>query len=81
MQIGDALGLYRTLHANGPMISGELAEPVPVSERYVCEWLANQAASGYLAYDPATGKFVLPEEQAMVFSVQDSPVYSWVRST
>jgi hypothetical protein len=39
------------------------------------EWLANQAASNYLSYDPATRKFALPEEQAMIFAMEDSPVY------
>jgi hypothetical protein len=31
--------------------------------------------SGYLEYEPATGKFTLPPEQAMVFAEPDSPVY------
>src|SRR5690606_37103761 len=45
------------------------------AERYLREWLANQAASGYLEYDPADGRFRLPPEQAMVFAREDSPVY------
>jgi hypothetical protein len=49
--------------------------PVGASERYLREWLANQAASNYLSYDPATRKFALPEEQAMIFAVEDNPVY------
>jgi len=75
VQIGDALGLYKTLHVRGPMTVGELAIEAGVNERYLREWLSHQAASNYLAYDPATQKFSLPPEQAMVFAVEDSPVY------
>ena len=73
--IGDSLGLYKALHTKGPMTPGELAAVVGADERYLREWLSHQAASNYLAYDPATRKFSLPEEQAMVFAAEDSPVY------
>jgi hypothetical protein len=75
VRIGDALGLYKALHAKGAMTAGELAAAVGANERYLREWLANQAASNYLSYDPARQKFALPEEQAMIFAVEDSPVY------
>jgi 2-polyprenyl-3-methyl-5-hydroxy-6-metoxy-1,4-benzoquinol methylase len=75
VRIGDALGLYKALHANGAMTAGELADTVGADERYLREWLSNQAASNYLSYDPATRKFVLPPEQAMIFAAEDSPVY------
>ena len=75
VRIGDALGLYKALHANGAMTAAELGSSVGAHERYVREWLSNQAASNYLTYDPATGKFWLSGEQAMVFAVDDSPVY------
>ena len=75
VRMGDALGLYRALHANGPMTLIELANTAKVDARYLREWLSHQASSNYLSYDPATAKFSLPPEQAMVFAVQDSPVY------
>ena len=75
VRIGDRLGLYKALHENGPMTPGELAETTKIAERYAREWLSHQAASGYLSYDPASGRFTLPPEQAMVFAVPDSPVY------
>jgi hypothetical protein len=75
VRIGDALGLYKALYAKGAMTARELAAAVGANERYLREWLANQAASNYLSYDPATRKFALPEEQAMIFAVEDSPVY------
>ena len=75
VRIGDRLGLYKALHANGPMTPGELAARTDIAERYAREWLSHQAASGYLEYDPGTGRFALPPEQAMVFAEPDSPVY------
>ena len=75
VRIGDALGLYRTLKSKGAMTTEELAKAANVNPRYLREWLSNQAASNYLAYDPATAKFSLPPEQAMVFADETSPVY------
>jgi 2-polyprenyl-3-methyl-5-hydroxy-6-metoxy-1,4-benzoquinol methylase len=75
VRIGDQLGLYKTLHETGPMTVVELSAAAGVNQRYLREWLSHQAASHYLAYDPATQKFSLPPEQAMVFAVEDSPVY------
>jgi SAM-dependent methyltransferase len=75
VRIGDALGLYRALHTKGSMTCGELAKEAGVNERYLREWLSHQAASNYLNYEPASGKFTLPPEQAMVFADEDSPVY------
>jgi len=74
VRIGDALGLYKALHAGGPMTPGELAGKTHIHERYLREWLSHNAAAGYLAYDPQSGRFELSPEQAMVFVVEDSPV-------
>src|SRR4051795_817925 len=74
VRIGDALGLYKTLHERGPMTVGELAAAAGVNQRYLREWLSHQAASNYLSYDPQTQKFTLEPEQAMVFAIDDSPV-------
>ncbi len=75
VRMGDALGLYKQLHAKGPMTSVELANSAKVDPRYLREWLSNQASSNYLSYDPASAKFALPPEQAMVFAIEESPVY------
>ncbi len=72
--IGDRLGLYRALAQHGPLTSQELAEKTGTHERYVREWLANQAASGYLEYDPSTEKFTLPPEHVPVLADETSPV-------
>jgi SAM-dependent methyltransferase len=72
--IGDRLGLYRALAERGPMTSAELADATGTHERYVREWLANQAASEYLDYDPQTKRFALPPEHRPVLADESSPV-------
>ena len=57
--IGDRAGLYRALAESGPLDASQLAKRTGTTERYVREWLAAQAASGYLAYDPATERYTI----------------------
>ena len=45
IHLGDALGLYAALHADGPLTSGELAARTGVAERYAREWLEQQAVT------------------------------------
>ena len=54
MLIGEKLGLYRAMAHAGPLTSQDVAERSGAAERYVREWLANQAAGGYVTYDPET---------------------------
>jgi SAM-dependent methyltransferase len=72
--IGEKLGLYKAL-ATAPMTSAELAAKTGTDERYVREWLASQAAGGYVTYDDAAKKFSLTEEQAFTLANEDSPAY------
>src|SRR3954466_699501 len=72
--LGDRLGFYRALAA-GPLTPRLLAERTGTDERYVREWCGNQAASGYLTYDPASGAFTLPPEQAFCLADPESPVF------
>jgi hypothetical protein len=63
--IGDKLGLYKAMSDFGkPITSQELANLTGTSERYIREWLANQAAGGYLTYDPSSQRYTLPFEHA-----------------
>lgn len=73
--IGDKLGLYKAMADGVPVSPAELAERTGCRERYLREWLAQQAASGYVTYDPADGTFRLPAEQALALAVDDSPVF------
>jgi SAM-dependent methyltransferase len=73
--MGDKLGLYRALAGAGPLTPDELAQRTGTSERYVREWLNNQAAGGYVEYDPATGRYTLPPEQTIALTDEESPAY------
>jgi SAM-dependent methyltransferase len=73
--IGDKLGLYKAMSGVGPMTSAELAKKTGTAERYVREWLASQAAGGFVTYDAASGKYTLPPEQALALADETSPVF------
>lgn len=73
--IGDKTGLYRGLAEGGRQTSAALAERTDTHERYVREWLAAQAASGYVECDPAAGEYWLTPEQAAVFADEGGPAF------
>jgi SAM-dependent methyltransferase len=73
--LGERLGLYRAMAGAGPLSAGELAAKTLTDERYVREWLCAQAASGYVTYDPASVRFTLPDEQALLLAVDSGPAY------
>lgn len=73
--IGHRLGLYRAMSGSGPLTPGELARRTGTHERYVREWLNNQAAGGYVEYHPDERTYELPPEHAFVLANEDSPVY------
>ena len=58
MLIGDDLGPYKAL-AQEPFSAAELAERTGTTERYIREWLGNQAAGGYVEFDGANDKYYL----------------------
>lgn len=72
--MGDKLGLYKSLAANGPMTSQQLSDATGTVERYTREWLSAQAGSGYLEYNPEDKTFYMTPEQAAVFADEESPV-------
>jgi SAM-dependent methyltransferase len=73
--IGAQLGLYAAMGDAQPVTPAELAARTGTHERYVREWLAGQAAGGYVGYDPDSGRFWLPPEHAAVLADPESPVY------
>jgi SAM-dependent methyltransferase len=75
LHLGDRLGLYRAMAGAGPVTSASLAQSTGTHERYVREWLSNQAAGGYVTYDPHAGTFELSPEHALVLAAEDSPVF------
>ena len=75
--IGDKLGLYKAMKDAGRSItSQELADMTGTSERNIREWLANQAAGGYVMYNAETQMYWLPKENAMALADENSLVYS-----
>ena len=70
--VGNRLGLYRAL-AQGPATAERFAERTGYNQRYLTEWLRNQAAGGYVSYDAATGEFFLSEEQAFCLADPNGP--------
>src|SRR6187399_2547550 len=73
ISIGDELGLYRAL-AKGASTAADLARKTGTHERYIREWLANQAAGGYVEYDATSGKYSMNAEQAMCLADPHGPV-------
>jgi SAM-dependent methyltransferase len=81
--LGDRLGLYRAL-VQGPATSTELAERTGTFERYVREWLEQQAVSGILEVeDEAAGalerRYRLPPRYLEVLTNEDSLAYGAYR--
>jgi SAM-dependent methyltransferase len=72
--VGHRLGLYRAL-AQGPATPDQLAERTGCHPRYLAEWLAGQAAGGYVEYEAASATFSMTEEQAFALTDPDGPVY------
>jgi SAM-dependent methyltransferase len=73
--MGDRLGFYRALADGEPLTPPELASRAGAAERYTREWLNAQAAGGYVDYDPDTGRYSLPAEQAVALTDESSPAY------
>ncbi|MGE3074814.1 MAG: class I SAM-dependent methyltransferase [Dehalococcoidia bacterium] len=71
--IGERTGLYRVLADGSPRSSTEVSQASGLDERYVREWLEQQAATGILEYKG--GRFSLPEAFAAVLAHRDHPTY------
>jgi SAM-dependent methyltransferase len=73
--IGDRLGLYRAMADGEPVSPEELARRTGTDARYVREWLSNQAAGGYVSYDPEREAFSLTPEQSLALAQEGSPAF------
>ena len=73
--IGDRLGLFKDLAANGTTTSDELAARTGINERYAREWLSAMTCAGYLEYEAAGGRFALPPEHAPVVAQEGGRVF------
>lgn len=73
--LGDKLGLYRALAEIGPTTADGLAAHTGCDPRYVCEWLAAQAASAYVTYEPSDATFFLDPVQVACLADESSPAF------
>jgi SAM-dependent methyltransferase len=73
--VGDKLGLFRGIAEAGSVTSAELATRTGCAERYVREWLAQQAAAGYIEYDAPAERYSMTPEQQLAFVVEGSPAF------
>ncbi len=73
--VGDKLGLYKMLAESGPLAPKELAARTGTAERYVREWLAAQAAAGYVDYHADSGTYSMSPEQAVALADEKSPAF------
>jgi SAM-dependent methyltransferase len=73
VSLGDRLGLWRALADGDPVTAAELASRTGLAQRYLEEWLAAQAANGFLRFDAESEAFRLTPEAALVLAVDDSP--------
>lgn len=72
---GDRLGLFRAMAGAGPLTPDELARKTGTHPRIIREWLAAQAAGGYISYNAADGTFTLPAEHALALTDESNPAY------
>ncbi len=82
--LGERLGLYDDLGRHGPATAAELAARTGTHERYVREWLEQQAAAEFLGCSdpsapPEERRFFLPPASAEVLTDRESLLWSAAR--
>jgi SAM-dependent methyltransferase len=80
IHLGGRLGFYRALADDGDATPAELAVRTGTAERYVREWLEQQAVAGFLSVDdpnapPDKRRYALPAEYRAVFVEEENLSY------
>lgn len=77
--LGDTLGLYKKMKELGQLSSGALADACGLNERFVREWLHQQACAGVVSTNAEASAFWLDEAQQAVlaneFGADASPLF------
>ena len=72
--LGERMGLYQALNDAGPLTSEELARKTGLNERWVREWLYQQASAKIIDYK-GESRFQLSPEGALVLADENSPFF------
>lgn len=85
LYLGYKLNLFRHIVEAGSVTSSELANKTTYSERYLREWLECMSVLNYIDYDPATHRFSISPEHAVVFCDRNNiayaiPFVNWIPS-
>jgi len=77
LYFGEALGIYDGLVETGPVTAPKLAAHLGLSERYLKEWLDQQAIAGFIDVENGDGdrRFSISPEHAVVLTDKTSPEY------
>lgn len=80
VHLGGRLGFYRALADGGDATTAELAARTGTAERYVREWLEQQAVAGFLSVDdpdaaPGERRYRLPGAHRAVFVEEENLNY------
>ena len=75
IHLGEKLGLYAVMSDEVPRTSHELASAANLDERWVREWVHNQAAARLVQFD-ADERFWLTPEAVAVFATPSHPAFA-----
>ena len=73
--VGERLGLFKAMAGAGDLTPEELAKKTGTHPRIIKEWLAGQAAGGFVTYNRNNDTYSLPEEHAYALTDENSPAY------
>jgi 2-polyprenyl-3-methyl-5-hydroxy-6-metoxy-1,4-benzoquinol methylase len=72
--LGERMGLFKAMFGAGPLTSEELARKTGLNERWVREWLYQQAAASIIDYK-GESRFELSAEATLVLADENSPFF------
>ena len=76
IHIGDRLGLYQALDGEGLVTAAELAEKTGLKERWLLEWLRNQAAARLLEHQDGVRFELTPVGAAVLADEENSLAFA-----
>lgn len=74
IHLGDRLGIYRAMAGAGPVTAAALSASTGLRERWLLEWLRNQAAAGLIVTEDGDA-FELPAEAVPVLADESGSLW------